>query len=209
MGSWKTEAELAPGQMSGGLPELLRELAQALESGAGITAGGGVLAGLPVRDWRKLVLVAERRESGLAVKLKAKRAGEVRVPTPARPAPKAKAEPALKGRPGGQDQAGRDKYRQLKKGLAADFKALQAAAREGGLPEPEVLESFLARAELMGQIPQPVGGAALAEVARGNTAFLNDCQALRQAGHARNAAALAEVLERLARRKSTCHAQFR
>lgn len=196
MGSWKTEAELA----ETGLPGLLRELASALESGL----ADGLLAGLP-QDYRKLVLVAERGQDGLRVELKAKRVGEVRVPTAARieAAPKAKAQRADKA------QASRDKYRQLKQGLQADYKAVQASAREGRLPEAELLESFLFRAELMAQGEQPVSGAALAEMTPANAAFLDDCQALRQACAAQSPAALAAVLERLARRKAACHAQFR
>lgn len=211
MGSWKTGRELA----ADGLPRFLRELADALESGAfkpdapesDSAAPGtaqdqaqGVLAGLPARDFRKLVLVAERRDAGLSLKLKAKRGGEVLVPT----VRLAAARGAGKAGP----QAGREKYRQLKKALQADFKVLRDAAGEGRMPPPEVLESFLGLAGIMGQGQQPVAGATLAEMARANTAFLNDCQALRQAQAARNAAALAEVLERLARRKSACHAQF-
>ncbi len=198
MGSWKTEAELE----RAGLPGLLRELASALESGL----ESGQLVGLP-QDYRKLVLVAERGPDGLRVKLKAKRAGEVRVPTvlmaEAASAAKAKAQRADKA------QAGRDKYRQLKQGLQADYKAVQASAREGRLPEAELLESFLFRAELMAQGEQPVSGAVLAEMTPANAAFLDDCQALRQACAAQSPAALAAVLERLARRKAACHAQFR
>ncbi|MBU1228438.1 MAG: GAK system XXXCH domain-containing protein [Proteobacteria bacterium] len=199
MGSWKTEAELD----EVGLPGLLRELASALETGL---AGGG-LDGMPVRDLHKLVLVAERRKGGLRVKIKAKRAGEVLVPAAALAGP----EPAAAARPRDRDKAldGRDKYRQLKKGLQTEYKALQASAREGRLPAAEALESFLGLAELMGQARQPVSGAALAEMARAGAAFWSDCQALRQAYAARDAAALAAVLERLARRKSACHAQFR
>lgn len=198
MGSWKTEAELD----EEGLPGLLRELASALESGL---AGGG-LDGMPVRDLHKLVLVAERRKGGLRVKLKAKLAGEVLVPTAA-----LAASGPVAASPRDRDRAlaGRDKYRQLKKGLQTEFKALQTSVRAGRLPEAEVLESFLGLAELMGQASQPVSGAALAEMAQAGAAFWNDCQALRQAHAARDAAALAAVLERLARRKSACHAQFR
>lgn len=204
MGSWKTEAELA----AEGLPELLRELAAALEAGApGSAWGEGLLEGLPGRDWRKLVLVAERRSSGLSVKLKAKRSDEVKVPTP----DAARLDPGRKpqARADGKGQAGRDKYRELKKSLQAEYKALQAASGEGRLPGAEALESFLSLAELMGRAGQPVSGAKLAEISKANTAFLDDCQALKRACSARDAAALAEVLERLARRKSACHAQFR
>lgn len=211
MGSWKTEGELA----AGGLPQFLRELAEALETGVARGVGGGLLDGLPVREYRKLVLVAERRDSGLTLKLMAKRAGEVRVPTvrdiSREVAPKAVSPAKALTAPKAQakSQAAREKYCQLKKTLQADFKALQAAASKGRLPDAETLGSFLSLAELMGQGEQPVSGAALVEMAQANTAFLDDCQALRRACSARDAAALAAVLERLARRKSACHAQFR
>jgi XXXCH domain-containing protein len=210
MGSWKIERELASGE----LPGFLRELAQALETGA----VGGDFQGLPVDELRKLVLVAERRDKGFTLKLKAKRAHEVRVPT--RPGGKAGTKPEAKPeakihrqepRPAakGTAQATREKYRQLKKSMQADFKAMQALAGEGRLPGADVLESFLSLAELMAQGEQPVAGAVLAELNPANAAFLADCQTLRQAFTARDAKALAVALERLARRKSACHAQFR
>jgi XXXCH domain-containing protein len=206
MGS-KTERELA----DNGLPEFLRELAAALESGT----AAGAFKGLPLDDWRKLVLVAERQDSGLAVKLKAKRAGEIRVPMARKDTRKDthkgehKAKAAMAPKDQDKSQASREKYRQLKKAMQVDFKALQAAASKGRLPDAEALESFLSLAELMGQGEQPVSGAALAEMVQANTTFLNDCQALRRACSERDPAALAAVLERLARRKSACHAQFR
>jgi len=211
MGSWKIERELAHGAGAGGLPQFLRELAEALESGPGDGLAGGAFHGLPVRDWRKLVLVAERRDAGLTLKLKAKRASEVLVPSAAKVGKRDTPEAAGKDahRDKAKAQAAREKYRQLKKTMQADFKVLQAAAGEGRLPDAETLESFLSLAELMGQGEQPVSGAALTEMARSNTMFLDDCQALRRACSARDAAALAAVLERLARRKSACHAQFR
>lgn len=199
MGSWKVEQELA----QAGLPELLRALADALEGGA----AGGLLHGLPAQDLRKLVLVAERKDSGLSVKLKAKRAGETLVPTARTGGHKDEAPAARKAQD--RSQAKRDKYRQLKKALQADFKTLEAAAHAGRLPGAEVLESFLGLAEGMGQGGQPVLGAARAEMARADAAFLDDCQALRRAFAARDAAALVSALERLARRKTACHAQFR
>ncbi|MBU1040328.1 MAG: GAK system XXXCH domain-containing protein [Proteobacteria bacterium] len=217
MGSWKIEQELA----AAGLPQFLRDLATALESGAAGDISGGVLSGLPLDDLRKLVLVAERRSGAITLKLKAKRSGEVRVPTKAKAAHKpahmsahmsaSKATPPHKVPDKDKDkaQAAREKYRQLKKTLQTDFKAMQAAAGEGRLPGGETLESFLCLAELMAQGEQPVSGAALAEMAPANTAFLDDCQALRRAHSARDAAALGAALERLARRKSACHAQFR
>lgn len=205
MGSWKTGHELA----ADGLPQFLRDLAEALETGVAGGVVGGLFDGLPLRELRKLVLVAERHGSGLTLKLKAKRASEIRVPTGPRHAPKAASPPRPKAAQSGQAQAARDKYRQLKKTLQADFKALQAAADQGRLPGAETLESFLSLAELMARGEQPVGGAAQVEMAQANTVFLDDCQALRRACAARDAAALAVVLERLARRKSACHAQFR
>ncbi|MDO9630558.1 MAG: GAK system XXXCH domain-containing protein [Humidesulfovibrio sp.] len=211
MGSWKIERELDHRAESGGLPQFLRELAEALESGPGDGLAGGVFDGLPVRDWRKLVLVAERRGAGLTLKFKAKRASEVRVPTASKAGKKDTPGAVSKETPRDKDkvQAAREKYRQLKKTLQADFKALRAAVDEGRLPDAETLESFLSLAELMGQGELPLSGAALTEMARSNTMFLDDCQALRRACSARDAAALAAVLERLARRKSACHAQFR
>jgi len=212
MGSWKRERELA----AGGLPQFLRELADALETGVaeGLADGlfDGQFGGLPVGDLRKLVLVAELRDAGLSVKLKAKRAGEVRVPTCAQATAKNDAAQSVrqdKAPDKGKSPAVREKYRLLKKTLHADFKLLQAAAREGQLPGAETLESFLSLAELMAQGEQPVSGAALTEMDPANVAFLDDCQALRRAYSARDASALAAVLERLARRKSACHAQFR
>lgn len=223
MGSWKIERELEPG----GLPQFLRELADVLEPGA----AEGAFSGLPVDDLRKLVLVAERRGNGTTLKLKAKRSGEVRVPTTGKPACEAVREDACKDMPGdkgltapidrgkdrgkdkgkdkGRSQARREKYCLLKKALQADFKVMQARASEGLLPGGETLESFLSLAELMGQGEQPVSGAALAEMAPANATFLDDCQALRRAYAARDAVALGAALERLARRKSACHAQFR
>lgn len=214
MGSWKTEAELA----AEGLPQFLRELADALEAGS----AAGLFHGLPAAGssanaLRKLVLVAQCTGAGLSVKLKAKRSGEVRVPTkPAHdrrtegaganpPRDKALAKSGDKTR----DLAAREKYRQLKKSMQQDFKALQKCADEGRLPEPETLESFLSLAGLMAQGEQPLGGAARAEMAQANTTFLDECQALRRACAVRDLAALVSVLERLSRRKSACHAQFR
>ena len=213
MGSWKIERELAHGLKSDGLPQFLRELADALEAGAADVVVDGRFRGLPLRGLRKLVLVAELRDAGLGVKLKAKRSGEVRVPTVGREASRDthKAAPVDKAKDThkGKSQATREKYRLLKKALQVEFKGLQARAREGQLPDAETLESFLGLAELMAQGEQPVSGAALAEMAPANVAFLDDCQALRRAYSARDASALGAVLERLARRKSACHAQFR
>ncbi|MDP3426744.1 MAG: hypothetical protein Q8S17_05140 [Humidesulfovibrio sp.] len=201
MGSWTIERELAPATESGGLPQFLRDLAEALDAGAAGRIPGGVFSGLPVDDLRKLVLVAERRGSATTLKLKAKKSGEVRVPTIAKPAARPVHKPV--------HQAAREKYRLLKKALQDDLKAMQAATGEGRLPSGETLESFLSLAGLMAQGEQPVSGPALAEMAPANTAFLDDCQALRRAHSARDAAALGAALERLVRRKSACHAQFR
>jgi len=108
----------------------------------------------------------------------------------------------------------REKYRQLKKALQADYKALHKAAAAGLMPAQEALESFLALSESMAEAPQPVHGLSgrgpeAGELARANAAFLEDARALRQAMRARDAAALLEVLARLERRKAACHAQFR
>jgi XXXCH domain-containing protein len=217
MGSWKIEHELAKGLEPGGLPQFLRELAGALETGV----AEGLLDGLP-QDYRKLVLVAERLDSGLLVKLKAKRSGEVRVPTEDAPH-KAKASPRAAaaseteaplaqkdtGKTPARSQPACDKYRLLKKSLQADYKVMQAAVREGRLPGAETLDSFMSLAELMGQGEPPVTGAAQAEMVKAGVVFWDDCQALRRGHAARDLTALAEVLERLARRKSACHAQFR
>ncbi len=195
MGSWKTERELD----AVGLPEFLRELAQALETGA----AEGLLDGLLPGGLHELLLVAERRDAGLCVKLKAK--GE----RGSRPEKAHHVKARAKDQAGGKAQAGREKYSQLKKAMGADFKALRAAVEAGRMPQAETLESFLGLAEAMARGDQPVSGAALTEMAQANTAFLDDCQALRRAFSARDVGALASVLERLARRKSACHAQFR
>jgi|GEM_PF-962956 len=116
------------------------------------------------------------------------------------------------GRDAGHDPsqlaARKEKYRQLKKGMQADFKALERAAQEGVLPPAEVVESFVSRAEIMAESPVP-GGDGGAELARANAQFLTDAQALREAARKRDPAALGEVLGRLARRKTACHAQFK
>lgn len=259
MSSWKLETELG----AHGLPGFLRELAAALEAGqtragqveAGQTdtgqtesgqadtgqagaapLGSGVLAGLP-RDLRKLVLVAEPTGGGVALKLKAKRAHELRVPT-SRSAQSVKNNPGAErqGAPVGQSARptqparpdpkaadasarAREKYRQLKKALHADFKALHRAAEAGLMPAQDVLESFLALSESMVEMPQPLKGAAgataaghgpeAAELARANGVYLEDARALRRVVAARDAAALLELLSRLERRRSACHAQFR
>lgn len=228
MGSWKLETDMD----AGALPGFLRRLAQALETGAD-APGAGELSGLPGltgRDGlRKLVLVAEHRDGGLTLKLKAKRGHELRVPTKGAQAPQAHAAPHEPGpaaahtaahaaaKPaqarGGEAQAkAREKYRQLKKLMQADYKALRAAAQAGLMPAQDALESFLALGQSMAELPQPLkdaSGPEARELARANAVFLEDARGLRRAYAARDAAAFAEVLERLERRKSACHAQFK
>jgi len=211
MSSWKLETDVDPD----GLPRFLRDLADVLESGAvEAGAGAGELAGLPVAELRKLVLVASAQGEGFALTLKAKRGHEVRVPTrrPGMGGPGS----ASGGDRKAADEAARlrEKYRQLKKALQADYKALHKAAAAGLMPAQEALESFLALSESMAEAPQPVHGLSgrgpeAGELARANAAFLEDARALRQAMRARDAAALLEVLARLERRKAACHAQFR
>lgn len=223
MSSWKLETELG----AHGLPGFLRELAAALEAGQALSGQAnavpsdlGALAGLPVRELRKLVLVAEPTGSGVALKLKAKRAHELRVPT-ARAAKLAKSTQPARPDPKAADASARarEKYRQLKKALQADFKALHRAAEAGLMPAQDVLESFLALSESMVEMPQPLKGAAgataaghgpeAAELARANGVYLEHARALRRVVAARDAAALLELLSRLERRRSACHAQFR
>lgn len=223
MGSWKLETDLD----ADGLPRFLRDLADALEAEA---LKSGELAGLPAGgDLRKLVLVAaadgEGQGRGFTVKLKAKRAHEVRVPVHAAAAMVAKApreggaprEPRASkpaGDPRLADAAARarEKYRQLKKAMQADYKALQKAAEAGAMPALDVLESFLALGESMAEMAQPLkrtDGPEAKELERANAAYLEDARALRRAVSARDAQALSAVLARLERRKSACHAQFR
>ncbi len=101
----------------------------------------------------------------------------------------------------------RDKYRQLKKTLKADFKALREAARDGRAPRPEQVESFLALAEIAAADEASVSGAGLEAYRRANREFLEECRELRAA--LRDAGVLAAVLERLERRKAECHARFK
>lgn len=221
MGSWKLETDMD----AGALPGFLRRLAEAIEQGADVAEAGagetGELAGLPTlkgRDGlRKLVLVAEHKDGGLRLKLKAKRGHELRVPSgTARPrhspaAAHTAAKPA-QARGGDAQEKAREKYRQLKKLMQADYKALRAAAQAGAMPAQDALESFLALGESMAEMPQPLKDAAgpeARELARANAVFLEDALALRRAFSARDTAAFAEVLERLERRKSACHAQFK
>lgn len=179
----------------------------------------------------------------MTLKLKAKRAHELRVPTSrsarsvknnpgaerqgapvgqsARPTPLARPTQPARPDPKAADASARarEKYRQLKKALHADFKALHRAAEAGLMPAQDVLESFLALSESMVEMPQPLKGAAgataaghgpeAAELARANGVYLEDARALRRVVAARDAAALLELLSRLERRRSACHAQFR
>lgn len=101
----------------------------------------------------------------------------------------------------------REKYRQLKKTLKADFKALREAAQDGRAPRPEQVESFLALAEIAAADEAGAGGAGLEAYRRANREFLEECRELRAA--MRDAGALAAVLERLERRKAECHARFK
>jgi XXXCH domain-containing protein len=110
--------------------------------------------------------------------------------------------------PAQADPAVREKYRQLKKTLKADFKTLRAAAEDGRSPGAERLESFLALAEIAAADKSAVAGHGREEYAAANRAFWEDCQALREAV-GRGPEALAEVLARLERRKAACHAQFK
>lgn len=207
MSSWKLETNLGPG----GAPRFLRDLADVLESGA-LEAGAdaGELAGLPVAELRKLVLVASAQADGFALTLKAKRGHEIRVPssTSAMPRPGS----AVSGNRKAADAAARqrEKYRQLKKALQADYKALHKAAAAGHMPGQDLLESFLALSESMVEMPQPAAGAGpeADELARANAAFLEDARALRRAMASRDVAALQEAFARLERRKKACHAQF-
>lgn len=222
MSSWKLETDLDAAD----LPRFLRALADALESGA---PQSGELAGLPASgrggELRKLVLVADADGvgQGFTLKLKAKRSHELRVPTQKHAGGKvsspaatlrAPAPAKAQGDPKAADAAarGREKYRQLKKALQADYKALRKAAEEGRMPAQDVVESFLALGESMAESAQPLkgaGGPEVAEIRQANAAYLEDARALRRAVSARDAAALSEVLARLERRKSACHAQFR
>lgn len=218
--AWKRDKTLA----AAALPDVLRALADVLEG-----RGGGdyadVLAGLPASELRKLVLVAELHGQGegqrqgqrLTLKLKAKRAGEVLVPSSGKALAAPSAQVAAKvpakapAKATGKDEARKEKYRQLKKGLQADFKVLERAVGDGAMPPGEVVDSFLSRAEIMAAhsaLPHS-GQGEDAELKRANAIFLEDALALRAAAQKRDPAALAEVLARLNRRKSACHAQFK
>lgn len=201
-GSWKFTSEIRPGE----LPGLLRRLADALEG-----RPDPELAGLPAQDFRKLVLVAERSEhkdDGLELRLKAKRAHEVLVPAAPKPdKPATPRKEAMKTDSARRDPVKKEKYRQLKKALQADFKVLERTARAGILPTEETLESFLSLAQIM--VEMDAAAHADPDMARAGAAFLEDVLALGQAFHRHDTAALAEILGRLDRRRGACHAQFK
>lgn len=202
--SWKLKREMA----ASGLPAWFRRLADALEG-----EPDAELAGLPVADCRKLVLVAERKDHGLEVRLKAKRAGEVLAPA-SRPGkgrdamkPESAKVDSSRTDPAKKDPVKKEKYRQLKKRMQADAKVLERAVRAGILPAEEPLESFLSLAEIMVEMD-----AALhcdPEMKSAGAAFLADALTLREAFQRHDVEALAEVLGRLDRRRSACHAQFK
>lgn len=197
--SWKYTRRMG----SAGLPALLRRLADALEG-----RPDPELAGLPVADCRKLVLVAERKDDGLELRLKAKRAGELLAP--AAPRPDKPARPhreAMKAGGAKRDPVKKEKYRQLKKALQADYKILERTTRAGILPTEETLESFLSLAEIM--VEMDAGACADPDMAKAGAAFLEDALALREAFHRHDAEGLAELLGRLDRRRGACHAQFK
>jgi len=200
MSAWKLEKDIAAAD----LPVLLRQLADALEG-----QPAGPLAGFP-RELRELELSALRGGAGYALKLKARRDGDR---TPDYESVGRRTEERGGGaREADSAERGREKYRQLKKLMQADYKALQKAVQAGALPAPDVLESFLALCESMTETAQPLlspHGPEAAELARANQIFMEDALALRRAASARDAAAMAEVLARLERRRSACHAQFR
>lgn len=195
MSTWKLEKDVA----RQALPELLRALAQALEHGAGAGEAHGEFPGLAEHlgpgGLRELELLAEDKDGAFRVKLLAK----------GRDASAA----ALKMAKQADTGRKRDKYRLLKKSMQADYKALLKAVEAGRLPDADTLESFLSLSEAMSEVEQPASGAFAAELAQASRSFLEDARALKKAYAARDAAAVAEVLGRLERRKSACHAQFR
>jgi len=222
MSAWKLETTIAAAE----LPGLLRHLAEALETGA--PDAQGMFSGFPAAPG-EVTLEVERQGGDFELTLTAKRATEAkadkRVPdgcmSPGRMSPGRMSSGRMSsgrmsnGRmPRETDVAerAREKYRQLKKLMQADYKILRRAAEEGRMPDPEVLESFLALCGSMAETAQPVlpeHGAEAPELARANRAFVEDAQGLRRAAAARDPRALAESLARLERRKTACHAQFR
>ena len=202
MSAWKLETTIAAAQ----LPGLLRQLAEALETGAPDPLG--MLSGFPAAPG-EVALEVERQGADFELKLTAKRdAGEKsdgwmstgRMPT------------GRMSRETDVAERAREKYRQLKKLMQKDYKQLCRAVEEGHMPDPEALESFLALCGSMAETVQPVlpaHGAEAPELARANRAFVEDAQDLRRAASARDPRAMAEILARLERRKTACHAQFR
>ncbi len=194
MSTWKLEKDVA----QKALPELLRELAQTLEGDPGAYAGQGEFPGLAAHlgpgGLRELELSIEDRGGAFRVKLAAR----------GREAGAGKA-----AKQSGEAARQRDKYRQLKKAMQADYKELLKAVEAGRLPEADTLESFLSLSEAMAEVEQPASGAFAAELAQASAAFLEDARALKRAYGRHDTSALAEVLGRLERRKSACHAQFR
>ncbi|OIO05356.1 MAG: hypothetical protein AUJ49_01435 [Desulfovibrionaceae bacterium CG1_02_65_16] len=210
MSAWKLETTIGAAE----LPRLLRQLAQALETGAG--EAGGLLSGFPASPG-EVAFAVERQGADYALTLTARR-GE---------------DGMASGSPSGERSSGRmqdrmasgrmaretdaaerarEKYRQLKKLMQANYKLLRRAAEEGRMPEPEALESFLALCAGMAETAQPLlpaHGAEASELARAGKAFVEDAQDLRRAAAARNPRAMTEVFARLERRKTACHAQFR
>jgi len=200
MEGWKLEQHMTPHELA----RLLRALAEQLETGG----APGFLAGFPAKA-QEVELSALRAEAGFSVRLRAKADGRDRAPgvgwKPAAP-------PRSAARESDSLERAREKYRQLKKAMQADFKTLLRAAEAGAMPAPDVLESFLALCGSMAEMAQPVfspRGAESRELDQANRAFVEDASALRRAVSGRDAAALAEALARLERRRTTCHAQFR
>jgi len=207
MSAWKLETTIAAAQ----LPGLLRQLAEALETGAPDPLG--MLSGFPAAPG-EVALEVERQGADFELKLTAKRDAKAKVPgemtlgqmsTGRMPTGRMSRETDVAER-------AREKYRQLKKLMQKDYKQLCRAGEEGHMPDPEALESFLALCGSMAETVQPVlpaHGAEAPELARANRAFVEDAQDLRRAASARDPRAMAEILARLERRKTACHAQFR
>ena len=95
------------------------------------------------------------------------------------------------------DAAGRPKYKSLKKKMKADFKTIHAALALGALPDPAVVDAFLADAETMCTYPDK-GDSHYPE-------FLEAVAALRAAWQERDPAALRAAADELAQCKRRCH----
>jgi XXXCH domain-containing protein len=104
------------------LPELLRNFADALESGA-VEIGD---AQVEISELLKFGIEAKFDEGGMRVKVKART-----------PVPKSTARAAGTG-------SRSESYGRLKKRMKRDFNALRQAVQAGQLPPAELLESFLA-----------------------------------------------------------------